>query len=91
MPLTLIGLIEMPVSASPVLTLRSDSLLISSISSAVSGLPLLELDAGVQVFGVLADDHQVDRHFGEVASGRPCIACRGECRRTGPGPAAGGR
>ena len=33
----------------------------NSISSARSRLALLELDAGVQVLGVLADDHQVDR------------------------------
>jgi hypothetical protein len=41
--------------------LRSDGkLLMNSISSAVSGFARLELDARVQVFGVLADDDDVD-------------------------------
>ncbi len=31
------------------------------------GLAALELDAGVQALGVLADDHQVDRHLAEEA------------------------
>ena len=31
-------------------------------------LALLELDARIKVFGVLADDHQVDGHFGEEGS-----------------------
>ena len=36
-----------------------------SISSAVVRLARLELDARVEVFGVLADDHQIDRHAAE--------------------------
>ncbi len=60
-PETLIGLIEMPVVAGVDLDRRRASSLMKSISSAVSGCAVLELDAGVEVLGVLADDHQVDR------------------------------
>ena len=47
----------------------------NSISSARLRLAALELDAGVQVFGVLADDHQVDRHvLEEGADARVLLA-----------------
>ncbi len=52
----------MPESGRTVLPL---SFLMSAISSAVSGLPLLELAAEVEVLGVLADDHEVDRRLRE--------------------------
>ena len=62
----LIGLIEMPVSSRPELILPLGAIwLMESISSRGLGLARLELDAGVKVFRVLADDDQVDRHVAE--------------------------
>ena len=56
-PVIEIGLIEMPESGRMVLPL---SFLMSAISSAVSGLPCSNSQAEVKVFGVLADDDEVD-------------------------------
>ena len=56
-PVIEIGLIEMPASSWASLPPFD---LIQSISSCASSRALLVLDAGVEVFGVLADDDQVD-------------------------------
>ncbi len=65
-PETLIGLIETPVSWGPVLILLPvDFSLMYLMRSAVSGLATFELDAGIKVFRVLADDDQIDRHLVE--------------------------
>ncbi len=62
-PVTEIGLIEIPESGRIVLPL---SFLMSAISSAVSGLPFSNSTAEVEVLGVLADDDEVDLGVLEV-------------------------
>ena len=62
-----IGLMLTPVVAASVLIfLPVDLALMNSISSAVAGSTRLEFDSGVQVFGVLADEDQVDLRSAEV-------------------------
>ena len=69
MPETLIGLIEMPVSWRGGFDFIAGRFVVDEFDQ-IGGFRLaaFKFDAGVQVFGVFADDDQIDRHAFEEAA-----------------------
>ena len=73
----LIGLIDTPVSVRPERIFRSRRNPVDVVDQlAGRGLAGLELDAGVQVLGVLAHDHQIDGPLAEESPHAGIILAR---------------